>query len=102
MVPGSTLMYGSSLISVTSSLRDSSSAPSEAADIPLPNEETTPPVMKMYLVMSYLDAVRDRRWVQVVKQEQRRRRRDLPDLPGIRRRARPIAAAGGRACSLPE
>src|ERR1700722_1009956 len=31
--------------------RDCSSAPSDAAAIPLPREETTPPVMKTYRVM---------------------------------------------------
>src|SRR3990167_2126712 len=51
MVPGSTLMYGSSLSIVTLRPRDSRMAASEAAAMPFPREETTPPVMKMYLVM---------------------------------------------------
>src|ERR1044071_6666598 len=50
MVPGSTLMYGSNFISVTEKPRDSRMAPTEAAATPLPREDTTPPVMKMYLV----------------------------------------------------
>ena len=36
---------------VTLRLRDSRIAPRLAADMPLPNEETTPPVTKIYLVM---------------------------------------------------
>src|ERR1700681_42709 len=44
-------MYGSSLTSETLILRDSRMAASEAAAIPLPREETTPPVTKTYLVM---------------------------------------------------
>src|SRR5690348_4781343 len=44
MVPGSTLMYGSSLTIATLSPRASRIAPSEAAAMPLPNEDTTPPV----------------------------------------------------------
>jgi hypothetical protein len=38
------------LISDTESPLDSRSAPIEAAAIPFPSDETTPPVMKMYLV----------------------------------------------------
>ena len=49
-VPGSTLMYGSNFWIVTRSPRSTRSRPSEAAAIPLPREETTPPVTKMYLV----------------------------------------------------
>src|ERR1700740_64186 len=49
IVPGSTLRYGSSLISVTCKPRASSSAPLEDAARPLPRLETTPPVTKMYL-----------------------------------------------------
>src|SRR3954451_19177709 len=49
MVPGSTFMYGSSFCTPTLSPRALSSVPSEAAVMPLPSEETTPPVMKMYL-----------------------------------------------------
>src|SRR5579863_7013729 len=44
-------MYGSILSSVTCSPRASSSAPSEAAASPLPNEDTTPPLTKMNLVL---------------------------------------------------
>src|ERR671927_496262 len=50
MVPGSTLMYGSNFINVTENPRASRMAPTEEAATPLPSEETTPPVMKMYLV----------------------------------------------------
>src|SRR3954466_4240606 len=51
IVPGSTLMYGSSLMLVTRMLRDSRIAAREAAAIPLPREETTPPVTKTYLAI---------------------------------------------------
>src|SRR4051812_39128474 len=50
MVPGSTLIYGSSLMCVTLRPRASISAPIDAAASPLPMELTTPPVTKMYLV----------------------------------------------------
>src|SRR5215469_9956333 len=44
MVPGSTLMYGSSLTIAIFRPRASRIAPSDAAAMPLPNEDTTPPV----------------------------------------------------------
>src|SRR3954447_24592998 len=44
MVPGSTLMYGSSLTIDTLRPRASRMAPRDAAAMPLPNEDTTPPV----------------------------------------------------------
>src|SRR5262249_29370111 len=47
MVPGSTLMYGSSFCMVTRSPRLLSNRPSEEAVSPLPNELVTPPVTKM-------------------------------------------------------
>ena len=49
MVPGSTLMYGSNFCSDTLRPRDFSSRPSEAAVMPFPNDETTPPVTNTYL-----------------------------------------------------
>src|SRR6185295_2761974 len=51
IVPGSTLMYGSSLMLVTRMLRDSRIAARDAAAIPLPREETTPPVTKTYFAI---------------------------------------------------
>src|SRR5512139_1761782 len=48
MVPGSTLMYGSSFCIVTRYPWSSSSRPIEAAASPLPSDDTTPPVTKMY------------------------------------------------------
>ncbi len=51
MVPGSTLMYGSSLTIATLRPRASRMAPSEAAAMPFPNEETTPPVTNTKRVM---------------------------------------------------
>src|SRR6185437_12913156 len=44
IVPGSTLMYGSSLTIATLRPRASRIAPKEAAAMPLPKEDTTPPV----------------------------------------------------------
>src|SRR5690554_3364498 len=59
MVPGSTLMYGSSLSMVTLRPRASRIAASEADAMPLPREDTTPPVTKIYRVMENLSK-RDR------------------------------------------
>src|SRR4051795_2823204 len=50
IVPGSTLMYGSSFCIVTRSPRVFSKRPSEEAVRPLPSDEATPPVTKMCLV----------------------------------------------------
>src|SRR5690606_21568317 len=47
IVPGSTLMYGSSFWSVTRSPRSFSNRPSELAVRPFPSELATPPVTKM-------------------------------------------------------
>src|ERR1700679_3423412 len=51
MVPGSTFRYGSSFRNFTLKPRACSSAPSAAAAIPLPRDETTPPVTNTYRVM---------------------------------------------------
>src|SRR5215208_4709541 len=51
MVPGSTLMYGSSLMLVTRMPRDSRIAARDAAAMPLPREETTPPVTNTYFAI---------------------------------------------------
>src|ERR1039457_3744614 len=48
MVPGSTLRYGSNFIRLILMPRASSRQPMEAAARPLPSEDTTPPVTKMY------------------------------------------------------
>src|SRR6266481_207691 len=48
MVPGSTLRYGSSFCRETLRWRAFRMFPSDAAVIPLPSEETTPPVTKTY------------------------------------------------------
>src|SRR5579864_2384884 len=48
MVPGSTFRYGSNFIRLTFSPRLSSRHPNDAAASPLPKEDTTPPVTKMY------------------------------------------------------
>src|ERR671934_1256556 len=48
MVPGSTFRYGSNFMRLTFKPRLSSRQPTEAAASPLPKEDTTPPVTKMY------------------------------------------------------
>src|SRR4051794_11397870 len=48
IVPGSTFRYGSNFCSWTRRPRAFSRRPSEAATIPLPRAETTPPVTKTY------------------------------------------------------
>src|SRR6186997_2208758 len=51
MVPGSTLMYGSSFRMETLSPRALNRRPALAAVMPLPREEVTPPVTKTYFAM---------------------------------------------------
>src|SRR5215203_611806 len=51
MVPGSTLMYGSSLRIETLRPRALNRRPTLAAVMPLPSEEVTPPVSKTYFAM---------------------------------------------------
>src|ERR1700733_104223 len=53
MVPGSTLMYGSSLHMVTRRPRHLRSRPSEEAVRPFPSELDTPPVTKMNLLTPF-------------------------------------------------
>src|SRR5262245_36964578 len=68
MVPASTLMYGSIFCKVTRKPRASSSAPIEAAARPLPSDDTTPPVTKMYFganSSSSRDPVSDVRFFQL-------------------------------------
>src|ERR671935_1360573 len=48
IVPGSTLMYGSNFWTWTLRPRAFSRRPSDAAVMPLPRDETTPPVTKTY------------------------------------------------------
>src|SRR3954452_15712629 len=48
IVPGSTFRYGSNFWSCTRRPRAFSRRPSDAATIPLPSAETTPPVTKTY------------------------------------------------------
>src|SRR5271167_3109490 len=51
IVPGSTLIYGSSLRLVTRMPREARIAARDAAAMPFPSEETTPPVTNTNLVM---------------------------------------------------
>src|SRR4051794_12738413 len=61
MVPGSTFRYGSNFWHVTFSPRLSSRQPMDAAAMPLPRDETTPPVTKMNLAIHAPPARRSRR-----------------------------------------
>src|SRR5215470_9383828 len=53
IVPGSTFRYGSNFCSETLSPLLSSRQPIDAAAIPFPSDETTPPVTKMYLAIPF-------------------------------------------------
>src|SRR6266404_5023534 len=57
MVPGSTLMYGSSLTIAILRPRASRIAPREAAAMPLPNEDTTPPVTNTKRVIKIFERI---------------------------------------------
>src|SRR6476661_1058008 len=57
MVPGSTFRYGSSFTIEILMPRVSRIAAREAAAMPLPREETTPPVTKQNLVIAYISDV---------------------------------------------
>src|SRR5688572_21243707 len=82
-------MYGSSLTSETLILRDSRIAAREAAAMPLPRDETTPPVTKTYLVMT------DPRDEIDILQEESAPGRDRPGfLVAIAGRFRPRGASG--------
>src|SRR5581483_180096 len=48
IVPGSTFRYGSNFWSCTRRPRDFNSRPSDAATMPFPSAETTPPLTKTY------------------------------------------------------
>src|SRR5579871_4465034 len=53
MVPGSTLRYGSNFWQVTVNPRLSSRQPIDAAAMPFPNDETTPPVTNINLAIRF-------------------------------------------------
>src|SRR5215211_129505 len=57
IVPGSTLMYGSNFWIVTDRPRATSRCPSEAAAMPFPSAETTPPVTKTKRVSGRLAGI---------------------------------------------
>src|SRR5262249_38327838 len=90
MVPGSTLMYGSSFCIVTRRPRALRSRPSEEAVSPFPSELATPPVTKMCLATGGQGTKRraargarcssagSRAAAEVVEPPQRRRRVDHP------------------------
>ena len=50
-------MYGSNLSMVTRSPRSTSNRPSDAAAIPFPSDDTTPPVTKMYFGVVWVGLV---------------------------------------------
>src|SRR5918911_3488052 len=93
MVPGSTFMYGSNFCMVTLRPRSTSRRPKEAAAMPLPKEDTTPPVTKMYLVALGLLVIRPalgKRASELLPDE---------DLPLCRYRGEPVPAAELPRCS---
>src|SRR5579871_3876231 len=53
MVPGSTLRYGSNFWQVTVNPRLSSRQPIDAAAMPFPSDETTPPVTNINLAIRF-------------------------------------------------
>ena len=59
IVPGSMLMYGSNFCRATLRPRETSRRPIEAAAMPLPSEETTPPVTKMKRVRGRDSGIRN-------------------------------------------
>src|SRR3954454_13441644 len=98
IVPGSTLMYGSNFCTETFRPRAFKSRPSDAAVIPLPSDETTPPVTNTYLVIGSqpppgVDLAQDRRAL-----DQRAQRAPLPQChegrePGDQAPAAPCTKA---------
>src|SRR5580704_72328 len=80
MVPGSTLIYGSSLTIATFSPRASRIAPKDAAAMPLPNEDTTPPVTNTKRVIFFKSRVPVATDLSATKGERRRASR-LAHLP---------------------
>src|SRR5579859_5398878 len=90
MVPGSTLRYGSSFWRETLRCRAFRMFPIEAAVMPLPREETTPPVTKTYFDMDdlqggFMDFTGNRGGQPIPRSG--RAWRDLVSPPGAARRA---------------
>src|SRR5688572_10284457 len=83
-------MYGSSLMLVTRMMRDSRIAARDAAAMPFPREETTPPVTKTYLVI-YLGRVGMKKFtgIPIIPRDGRQRGQEEP------RRGRPGARLDG-------
>ena len=99
-------MYGSNFSIETRSPRSTSSRPSDAAAMPLPSDETTPPVTKMYLVDlgASRGLHRSHPVVNAVQSRFARSRSSSVSIPG--RTGSPISAtpigtpaASGRNCS---
>src|SRR2546430_7058564 len=77
IVPGSTFRYGSNFWSCTRRPRAFKSRPSDAATMPFPSAETTPPVTKMYFVSRALTGFKGssaggRRWSRFLSRSQER------------------------------
>src|SRR5215831_1591818 len=97
IVPGSTLRYGSNFWSWTRSPRALSRRPSEAATIPFPRADTTPPVTKTYFGARVLTGFQGssvsggcllrRRADEVGEPSERLRRKVAADAPEPRRLA---------------
>src|SRR5579862_2706833 len=95
IVPGSTLRYGSNFCNCTRRPRAFSSRPSEAATIPLPRADTTPPVTKTYFGARALTGFQGssvcgrrllRRWADERGELRERLRRHRPSHPAEARR----------------
>src|SRR6202043_1571953 len=95
---GSTLRYGSSFLSLTLNPRACSSAPSAAAERPLPRDETTPPVIKINRVMELQCIAPETGVTWLKKREIGRRSTGLgrAGLRRLRRRGRRRRRGGGR------
>src|SRR5215211_5267383 len=94
IVPGSTLRYGSNFCAKTSRPRAFSRRPSEAATMPFPSADTTPPVTKTYLVLIWERP----RAVRVRWTSAREGRRERSERSSVRDRGRTLTApsAAGR------
>src|SRR5918997_1362970 len=96
-------MYGSNFCIVTVRPRSTSSRPNDAAAMPFPREDTTPPVTKMYLVEFgpvVIRPVLDRRASELPLVEDPRvcRCRETPDFPDARLRC---SSRGTRRAAAP-
>src|ERR1700733_8418805 len=98
MVPGSTLMYGSSLHIVTRKPRHLRSRPSEEAVRPFPSELETPPATKMTLLTPPSARQASRRVIGAPDHDNRTRPNARWTTAHVRRRAALERGHGQRRC----